>query len=69
MEQSIAGASIHNLKASIVYAFEIPLPPLEVQQQIVAEIEGYQASIEEHKRAIAALEVQIKSSINNVWGN
>ena len=69
LEQSIAGASIHNLKASIVYAFEIPLPPLEVQQEIVAEIEGYQASIEEHKRAIAALEVQIKSSINNVWGN
>jgi type I restriction enzyme M protein len=49
--------------------FQIPLPPLEVQHQIVAEIEGYQASIEDHKKAIAALEEQIHSSINKVWGN
>lgn len=43
---SIAGANIHNLKASIVHAFLIPLPPLEVQHQIVAEIEGYQKIID-----------------------
>ncbi len=46
LEQSIAGANIHNLKASIVHAFQIPLPPLEVQHQIVAEIEGYQKIID-----------------------
>jgi type I restriction enzyme M protein len=45
LEQCIAGANIHNLKASIVHAFQIPLPPLEVQHQIVAEIEGYQKVI------------------------
>jgi type I restriction enzyme M protein len=46
LEQSIAGANIHNLKASIVHAFQIPLPPLEVQNQIVAEIAGYQKIID-----------------------
>lgn len=46
LEQSIAGANIHNLKASIVHEFQIPLPPLEVQHQIVAEIEGYQKIID-----------------------
>jgi len=46
LSSSIAGANIHNLKASIVHAFHIPLPPLEVQQQIVAEIEGYQKVID-----------------------
>jgi len=46
LEQSIAGANIHNLKVSIVYSFQIPLPPLEVQQQIVVEIEGYQKIID-----------------------
>ncbi len=46
LEQSIAGANIHNLKASIVHAFQIPLPSLEVQNQIVAEIEGYQKIID-----------------------
>jgi type I restriction enzyme M protein len=52
----------------IVEEFQIPLPPLEVQHQIVAEIEGYQASIEEHRKAIAALEDKIKSTVNKVWG-
>jgi type I restriction enzyme M protein len=46
LHQSIAGANIHNLKAGIVHAFRIPLPPLEVQQQIVDEIEGYQKVID-----------------------
>jgi len=46
LEQSIAGANIHNLKASIVHSFQIPLPPLEVQHQIVTEIEGYQKIID-----------------------
>lgn len=64
------GAGIPGLNRNDVYeACKIPLPPLEVQHQIVAEIEGYQSSIEEHKKAIAALEEQINSSVNKVWGN
>lgn len=63
------GAGIPGLNRNDVYeACKIPLPPLEVQHQIVAEIEGYQASIEEHKRAISALEDEIKSTVNKVWG-
>ena len=30
----------------MLYQFEIPLPPLEVQEEIVAEIEGYQRVID-----------------------
>jgi type I restriction enzyme M protein len=53
LHQSIAGANIHNLKAGIVHAFRIPLPPLEVQQQIVAEIEGYQKVIDGARLVLA----------------
>ena len=48
--------------------FKIPLPPLAVQQEIVAEIESYQKRIEELKLEIAENEAKIKTTINRVWG-
>ena len=38
--------NISNLTLNILAQFEIPLPPLEVQREIVAEIEGYQKVID-----------------------
>ena len=38
--------NISNLNLSALAAFQIPLPPLEVQKEIVAEIEGYQKVID-----------------------
>lgn len=44
--QSLAdGSAIPGITRSQVLDFEIPLPPLEVQKEIVAEIEGYQKVI------------------------
>jgi type I restriction enzyme M protein len=65
LQQSIAGANIHNLKASIVHAFQIPLPPLEVQQQIVAEIEGYQKVIDGARQVVEGYQVHV--SIDPAW--
>ena len=48
--------------------FQIPLPHLEVQNKIVAEIEGYQKTIEEHRKAIRELEDRSKEVIKKVWG-
>ncbi len=45
LREQIAGANINNLSAGLLYRFRIPLPPLEVQKEIVAEIEGYQKVI------------------------
>jgi len=45
--------------------FEIPLPPLEVQQQIVAEIEGYQKIIDGAKQIVNHYKPTIK--INPDW--
>jgi restriction endonuclease S subunit len=42
----IAGANINNLSGGVLYRFKIPLPPLDVQKEIVAEIEGYQKVID-----------------------
>lgn len=47
--------------------FEIPLPPLEVQKEIVAEIESYQKEIERLKTAITAEEEKIQATLARVW--
>lgn len=67
--RSATGGVVNNLNIGLVKEVSIPLPPIKVQHQIVAEIESYQASIEEHKKAITALEERIKSTVNKVWGN
>jgi type I restriction enzyme M protein len=46
LRKQIAGANINNLSGGLLYRFRIPLPPLEVQKEIVAEIEGYQKVID-----------------------
>lgn len=46
LREQIAGANINNLSAELLYRFQIPLPPLEVQKEIVAAIEGYQKVID-----------------------
>jgi restriction endonuclease S subunit len=40
------GANVKHLQSEGFFDFKIPLPPLEVQHQIVAEIEGYQKIID-----------------------
>ncbi|UUZ74189.1 restriction endonuclease subunit S [Polaromonas sp. P1(28)-8] len=42
--RGIGGAQLPRVSYEYLSALTIPLPPLEVQHQIVAEIEGYQKS-------------------------
>ncbi len=48
--------------------FIIPLPPLEIQKQIVSEIEKEQKTIDQLKELIKTYEQKIKDKINEVWG-
>ena len=48
--------------------FRIPLPPLEVQKEIVAQIEGYQNEIKGLDGQIADKRTAIKKVIAKVWG-
>lgn len=60
--------NISNLNLSTLAGFQIPLPPLSVQQEIVAEIEGYQRVVDEHKTAIVETEGKIQNAVAGVWG-
>ena len=47
--------------------YQIPLPPLEVQKQIVAEIKGYQKVIDGARAEITRSEQKIQDTITRVW--
>ena len=59
--------NISNLNFSALAKFEIPLPPLEVQRELVAEIEGYQQVIENAYLTVTTMEQRIQDTIARVW--
>ena len=48
--------------------YEIPLPPLEVQREIIAEVQEYQRAIDVHQQQIKDLEKDIQTKVSSVWG-
>lgn len=47
--------------------YKIPVPPLEIQQTIVAEIEGYQIEIDRLKNAVTDEEAKIQATLACIW--
>ncbi|MDO9054636.1 MAG: N-6 DNA methylase [Gallionella sp.] len=68
MEAMATGGTFKEISKSTIATLLIPLPPLAIQQEIVAEIEGYQMRIEELRREMVENEGKIKATINRVWG-
>lgn len=61
------GANIRNLSQGILSDLKIPLPPIETQQVIAAEIEAEQALVNVNQQLIERFEAKIKAAINRVW--
>lgn len=59
--------TITNLHLVEIKQFQIPLPPLKVQQQIVDRIESEQKLIDANKELVKIYEQKIKDEINKVW--
>ena len=68
MIASSVGGAQPNISQKIIRNLEIPLPPIEMQEQIVAEIEVVRREIEEYRNKIENCEQKIKDKINDVWG-
>ncbi|MFJ3120427.1 N-6 DNA methylase [Pseudomonas protegens] len=58
---------LQRVPRAVVESFQIPLPPIEMQREIVKEIEGHQQRIEELKREVTEREQDIKTVIDRVW--
>ena len=59
------GNTMPYIKLGMLTSFKIPLPPMEVQEEIVAEIDGYQKVIDGAKQVIANWKPNI--AVNSKW--
>jgi len=62
-------ANITNISQDNLISLLIPLPPIEVQNEIVTKIQEEQKLIDYSKRLIEIHEAKIKSKIDVVWGS
>ncbi len=62
------GINQSNINAKILGTFQIPLPPLAMQQAIVAEIEAEQTLVAANRELITRFEHKIQATLARVWG-
>jgi len=62
--QGLVGAQLPRIKFSHFASLDVPLPPLEVQEQIVAELDGYRKIIEGARQIIANYKPTIRIDPN-----
>ena len=59
-EETAKGAAQPNLSTKDIYKYKIPLPPLDVQQEIVDEIEQYQKVVDGARQVIDSYQISIE---------
>ena len=64
----LSGSAQPQLPIRSLELFEIPLPRLEVQQQIVQRIEAERELVEANKRLIDLMKTRIDETMGRVWG-
>jgi type I restriction enzyme M protein len=64
----VSGAAQPQLPIRSLKEATIPLPPLEFQQEIVAEIEAEQGLVDANRELIERMEKKIQAAIARVWG-
>ena len=67
LEDQAVGVTMKNLNQSILSSTKIPLPSLETQQAIVAEIEAEQALVSANRELVERMEQRIQGAIARVW--
>lgn len=67
--QMTGTGGLQRVPRSFVEEFEIPLPPLDIQKEIVAEIGGYQDEIERLSRGIVEKQRNIEAAVSHAWGD
>jgi len=65
IEQLASGTTFKEVSKSVIENFKIPLPPLEVQQQIVAECETVDAEVKQAQAMLAHADERIKNALDN----
>lgn len=68
-EKSVKGGVVSNLNTDIVKSIAIPVPPMDVQEQIVAELDGINAQIDRCRELLRTLDSLTTSLFYNTFGD
>jgi type I restriction enzyme M protein len=68
LEYYITGSAQPKLNQESLNSIKIPLPPLSIQRQIIAQIEQEQKRVQVTKELVEIFEQKIKDKIAEVWG-
>jgi restriction endonuclease S subunit len=67
-DKAATGAAQKTVALSSLRNFTVPLPPLDAQRQIVADLEAERKLVEANRELIARMEAKIKAKLAEVWG-
>ncbi|MFA6852362.1 MAG: N-6 DNA methylase [Bacilli bacterium] len=62
------GANIRNLSQGILNEIEVPIPPIEIQKELVKKLNKEQDLVNANKQLIEIFEQKLKDRISKVWG-
>ena len=68
IESLASGGTFSEISKTSFETLEIPLPPIEIQREIVAELEAEQRLVDANKKLIEIYQQKIKSKIAEIWG-
>lgn len=67
IEAYVTGSAQPKLNQKALKEIKVPLPPLEIQREIVADIEAEQAAVNGNRDLIVRFEKKIDAAIARVW--
>jgi type I restriction enzyme M protein len=67
-EQQSSGSTQKFIPLGFIRSLSVPLPPITIQQAIVAEIEAEQALVNANRELITRFEKKIQATLARVWG-
>jgi len=62
------GTRMPRADMELIMNMEIPLPPLAIQREIVAEIKAERALVEANRKLAEIFEAKIKAKLDEIWG-
>jgi type I restriction enzyme S subunit len=65
----ITGVTVPKLNQERMRAIEIPLPPIEIQQAFVDEIEIERAGVDSAKKLIDIYEMKMQGALTKLWSD
>ena len=65
--QSI-GAVFRNLTTDQIKEFDIPVPSIDIQRQIIRQLEAERLLVDSNRKLIEIFEAKIKAKLDEIWG-